>query len=109
MEIELAKAVAALRDELLEAVVYGRGQDVNFVVGPIELEFGVELKADAKAKGGFKAWVVAAEVEAGVGRVATHRVRVSLTPKDKSGKDLLVSGSEPHPEGPGDVSGYIEP
>ncbi|WP_309109703.1 trypco2 family protein [Saccharothrix sp.] len=109
MEIELARAVAALRDELLEAVVYGRGQDVTFAVGPIELEFGVELKADVKAKGGFKAWVVAAEVETGAGRGATHRVKVSLTPKDKNGRDLLVGGSSPRPEGPGDVSGHIEP
>jgi hypothetical protein len=109
MEIELAKAVAALRDELLEAVVYGRGQEINFAVGPIELEFGVELKADVKAKGGFKAWVLTADVEAGAGRVATHRVKVSLTPKDENGKDLLVSGSGSRPEGPGDVSGYIEP
>ncbi|MEU4447998.1 trypco2 family protein [Actinosynnema sp. NPDC050801] len=109
MEIELADAVASLRDELLTAVAYGRGQEIGFVVGPIELEFGVELKADAKAKGGFKAWVVAAEVEAGVGRVATHRVRVSLTPKARDGGDLLVSGSGARPSGPGDVSGYIEP
>ncbi|ATE58533.1 trypco2 family protein [Actinosynnema pretiosum] len=101
MEIELAQAVAALRDELLEAVVYGRGQEVQFAVGTIELEFGVELKVDAKAKGGFKAWVMTGEASAGVARSSTHRVKVSLTPKDQHGGDLLVGGSAQRPPGPG--------
>lgn len=69
------QAVAAVRDELLAAVEYGRGQDVGFVVGPIELEFAVELKADVKARAGFKAWVVSGEVSGGVARSATHRSR----------------------------------
>ncbi|WP_308426304.1 trypco2 family protein, partial [Streptosporangium pseudovulgare] len=58
MEIELADAVEAVRDELLAAAVRGAGSEIAFTVGPIELEFAVELKVDAKAKGGFKAWVV---------------------------------------------------
>ncbi|MEW9555283.1 trypco2 family protein [Nonomuraea sp. NPDC050783] len=41
------------------------GSQIAFAVGPIELEFAVELKADAKAKAGFKAWVVTAGAEAG--------------------------------------------
>jgi hypothetical protein len=93
VEIELADAVAAVRDELLEAAWRGVGQEVAFAVGPIELEFAVELRADAKAKAGFKAWVLAsAEVEAGVGRASTHRVKVTLTPKRADGGDLLIAG-----------------
>jgi hypothetical protein len=71
VDIELADAVAVVRDELVEAAWRGRGQPVGFVVGPIEMEFTVELRADVKAKAGFKAWVLAsAEVEAGVSRGA---------------------------------------
>ncbi|MFD9741456.1 trypco2 family protein [Umezawaea sp. NPDC059074] len=109
MEIELADAVAAVRNELLEAVTYGLGQEIGFVVGPIELEFAVELKADVKVAGKFKAWVVSADVGAGVSRGTTHKVKVSLTPKDKSGGDLRVHGSVPRAAGPGDVSGRIQP
>lgn len=54
MEIELADAVAAVRDELLDASARATGADVEFVVGPIELEFGVELKLDVKAKTGSR-------------------------------------------------------
>jgi hypothetical protein len=43
----------------------GAGQEIAFKVGPVELEFAVELRTDAKAKAGFKAWVVSADAEAG--------------------------------------------
>ncbi len=104
MEIELADAVAAVRDELVEAAARGVDEQVGFVVGPIELEFGVELRRDAKAKLGFKAWVVSADAEAGVSRGRTHRVRVSLTPKGPGGGDLLIAAGSGRRLEPGDVS-----
>lgn len=108
MEIELADAVAAIRDELLTAAGRGAGQAVEFVVGPIEMEFAVELRADAKAKVGFKAWVLAsAEAEAGVGRTSTHRVTLTLTPKRPGGGDLLICAAAVEDFGPGDVSGRV--
>ena len=107
MEIELADAVAAVRDELLEAVARGAGQEVLFKVGPVQLEFAVELRADAKAKAGFKAWVVSGDLEGAAGRTRTHRVTVSLTPQRPGGGDLLVGGDSERPPGPGDVSGRI--
>src|SRR6266508_2765905 len=74
----------------------------------IEMEFAVELRADAKAKAGFKAWVLAsAEVEAGVSRGRTHRVMVTLTPKRPDGGDLLIAAEPDGPAGPGDVSGHV--
>ncbi|AEM88594.1 trypco2 family protein [Streptomyces violaceusniger] len=107
MEIELADAVAAVRDELLEAAARGAGQDLAFKVGPVELEFAVELRADAKAKTGFKAWVISADAEAGVTRGRTHRVTLTLTPQRPDGSDLLVHGAPSRQQGPGDVSGRI--
>ncbi|GAA0622897.1 hypothetical protein GCM10010174_47390 [Kutzneria viridogrisea] len=106
MEIELADAVAAVRDELLEAAERGAGADIEFVVGTIKLEFDVELKVDAKAKTGFKAWVVTADAEAGVARTSKHRVSIELTPRLPSGGDLAVAGDR-RLDGPGDVSGHI--
>lgn len=107
MEIELADAVAAVRDELLEAAGRGVGAEVGFAVGPIVLEFAVELKVDAKAKFGFKAWVVSGDVESGVARGRTHKVSVTLTPKRPDGTDLLIAGDERRPTGPGPVEGHL--
>ncbi|MFI1177880.1 trypco2 family protein [Streptomyces melanogenes] len=108
MEIELADAVAAVRDELLEAAARGAGQNLSFKVGPVELEFAVELRADVKAKTGFRAWVVTGDVEAGMARGRTHRVKIALTPQQPGDGDLFVGGAQERPRGPGDVSGRIE-
>lgn len=104
VEIELGNAVAALRDELIDAAARGSRGQVEFAVGPIELEFGVELRRDAKVKAGFKAWVVSADVECGAAHARTQKVKVTLTPRRADGGDLLVAGGRERPEGPGDVS-----
>ncbi|MFD7641754.1 trypco2 family protein [Kitasatospora sp. NPDC059795] len=80
-DIELADAIEAIRLELLDASERGRGQAIQFEVGPVTLDFTVELKRDARAKGGIKAWVVSADAEAGVAQTRTHKVSVTLTPK----------------------------
>ncbi|MET8700714.1 trypco2 family protein [Kitasatospora sp. NPDC004723] len=108
MDVPLADAVAAVRDELLEAAARaGDDPQVVFAVGPVEMEFEVELRADAKAKAGFKLWAVGAETEAGLSRARTHRVSFTLTPQRPDGGDLLVHSAAPGPEGPGDSAGRI--
>lgn len=83
MDIELAKAVAVLRDNLLAAVAQGADQDLSFEVGPVELEFLVELRQDIKVKSGFRAWVITGDAEAGLARGRTHRVKFALTPRQR--------------------------
>lgn len=100
MDIELSDAVAALRSELLEAAERGIDQDLSFVVGPIDLEFTVELRADARAKAGFKAWVVSGDVSAGVNRGTTQKVKVTLTPQRPDGTGWLVHGSRTSSDAP---------
>lgn len=107
MEIELADAVAVVRDELIEAAARGVGSGMEFVVGPIELEFIVELKVDAKAKLGFKAWVLSSDVELGVARGRTHKVKFTVTPRKAGGGDLLVAGDATRVDGVGGLSGHI--
>ncbi|EFL32653.1 conserved hypothetical protein [Streptomyces viridochromogenes DSM 40736] len=94
----------------MQAVTRGAGQDLAFRVGPIELEFSVELRQDARAKAGFKAWVVSGDAEAGAARGRTHRVTVTLTPKSGDGReDILVAEKRRSAfPGPGDVSGRIQ-
>lgn len=108
MEIELADAVASVRGELITAAAQGVGSEVEFEVGPIELEFAVEMRRDAKVKAGFKAWVVSADAEGGVARGRTHKVKLTLTPRAPGGGDLLVAGDHGRLAGPGGVSGSVE-
>ena len=96
MEIELADAVAALRDELLTAAAKGAGAGLNFEVGPIELSFEVELRKDASVKAGFKAWVLNGEAKGGIAHARTQRVTLTLTPKTPSGGDVRVNTDRQH-------------
>ena len=91
-----------MRDELIEAAARrDPGQQVGFKVGPIELEFTVELRVDAKAKTGFKAWVLSGDVEAGAARARTHKVKLTVTPTTPDGGDLLICGDARRQAGPG--------
>ncbi|MGC3002521.1 trypco2 family protein [Streptomyces sp. G35A] len=108
MDIPLVKAVAAVRDELIAAAAAaGEHPEVVFAVGPVEMEFEVEVRADASAKAGFRLWAVGAETQASVSRGRTHRVSFTLTPRSAGGGDLLVSGNSTRPSGPGDTAGRI--
>ncbi|MEV7213288.1 trypco2 family protein [Kitasatospora cineracea] len=94
--IELADAIEAIRLELLAAAERGRGQAVQFEVGPVTLDFTVELTRDARAKAGIKAWVLSADAEAGLKHTRTHQVSVTLTPKDAAtGGSLDISHDNP--------------
>lgn len=102
MEIELADAVRALRDELVSAAAQaGPEQEIGFRVGPIELEFTVELRVDASVKTGFKAWVLSADASGGVARGRTQKVKVTVTPTSRDGKDLVIAGNPDRPAGSG--------
>jgi len=91
LEIELGDAVAAVRDSLMEAAQRGEGQDVTFDVGPIELEFLVEIRHEARAGAGFRAWVVTADAAGSAARGHSHRVMVTLTPRRGDGPVRIVA------------------
>ncbi|MDX3575690.1 MULTISPECIES: trypco2 family protein [unclassified Streptomyces] len=107
MDIELSKAVASIRDELLTAATEGAGREISFRADSVELEFAVELRADTEAKAGFRAWVVSADVKAGLSHQRVHRVKVSLSPRRADGGDLLIHSSGQRHDGPGDLSDHI--
>lgn len=100
--IELADVVGAVRDGLVEAASRGAGKELRFELGEIHMEFMVEVRRDARAKGGVKAWVADAGAEAGVSTSRTHKVSFTLKPRDTAtGRDWLIADDEE-----GDVSGF---
>ncbi|GHG81751.1 trypco2 family protein [Streptomyces griseocarneus] len=93
-DIELAEAVRAIRDGLVDAAAAGAAERLAFDVGEIALEFTVELRRDATGKGGVKAWVVDAGTEATRGSTRTHRVAFTLTPRDRHTGDGWKVGND---------------
>ncbi|MDN0198011.1 trypco2 family protein [Streptomyces sp. S.PNR 29] len=80
--IDLADAVATVRDQLIEAAVRASGQPVSFEVGDISMEFTLELRRETKGGGKVKAWVVEAGADTARTTGRTHRVAFTLTPRD---------------------------
>lgn len=93
--VELARAVRSLRDELLEAAAWGADQAVRFAVDSIELEFTVELRRDVTGRAGVKAWVITAGTGVSRAEADTHRVKLTLSPRDAAtGRALEIGNSD---------------
>lgn len=81
-EIKLSEMIEALRVELAVAVEGGKGKAIGFDVGPVELEVEVAVTKKTTGSGGVEFWVIKAGAERAREDVVTHRVKVTLEPKD---------------------------
>jgi hypothetical protein len=92
----LAEAINGIRDELSVAMAAGVGERLRFEVGPVELEFAVDIQRDLQAKAGVKVWVVEIGGSAGLSRDSSHRVKVTLNPVDTAtGRSPQVADQVP--------------
>jgi len=91
--VGLADAVGAVRAELLRAQRLGTESGMPFEVGSVEIELGVELVSSGGGKFGVNVYAVTAGIEGSSGRTATHRITVTMHPKDPvTGGSAQVSG-----------------
>ncbi|MFI1014111.1 trypco2 family protein [Streptomyces sp. NPDC020965] len=89
--IELADAIASLRDQLVDAATRATDRPVVFDVGDIEMEFTIEMRRETTGEGKVRAWVLdaGAGVVHGTGRA--HRIALTLTPRNaRTGAGWLV-------------------
>ncbi|WP_445530012.1 trypco2 family protein [Streptomyces cyslabdanicus] len=106
--LDLADAVASIREQLTALQADRAEEDVLFEVGPVELEFAVEAAWDAGVEGKARFWVLESGADVRRSGGSTHKVRAVLTPKDsRSGRPLQVSDrgrglpDRPGPDYPG--------
>lgn len=90
----LADAVRALRSELTTVMREGRDEALRFELGPVEMEFLLEVQREAGGEAGVKFWVVNLGGKGSVTRGSTHRVTLSLTPRDAVGRSPRISDEE---------------
>ncbi|QES35112.1 hypothetical protein DEJ48_18365 [Streptomyces venezuelae] len=87
----LAEAIGAVRAELRRAAEEGRGQDLQFRTGPVELEFTVDVRKDAEARAKVLVLPFGAEAKASRSKGTVNRLKVTLQPVDPStGEDARV-------------------
>ncbi|WP_405501905.1 trypco2 family protein [Streptomyces anulatus] len=92
--IELADAVASIRNQLIDAATRATDRPVSFAVGDIQMEFTLELRREAKAGGRVKAWVVEAGADAARTTGRTHKVAFTLTPRNTATGEAWEIGTE---------------
>ncbi|MFC8874191.1 trypco2 family protein [Streptomyces ardesiacus] len=98
--VGLSDAVRGIRYELDSALDDGEGERILFELGPIEMEFSVDMREDRSAKAGVKVWVLNASAGGGNGTTATNRLKVILNPVTKDGKAARIAserGATPPP------------
>jgi hypothetical protein len=88
--IPLAKAIQDLRGELLQAVAEGQGKDLRFKLDPVELELSVGMTYKGGANAGVKFWVLEIGAKGEMERTGSHKLKLKLTPVDKSGNQFMV-------------------
>src|SRR5512135_1769855 len=94
--VGLADAIRALRAELTTAMAEGDGESLRFELGPVEMEFLLEVRREGGVDAGVRFWVISLGGEGSVASGSTHRVTLSLTPKD-----LVVVTPGPIAQDPG--------
>jgi Trypsin-co-occurring domain 2 len=90
----LAEAIQGIRADLQEAVAAGVNEPLRFDVGPVELEFTVNVQRDAGAKAGVKIWVVEIGGSGGMSRDTVQRIKVTLNPVDVATGGVARIGDE---------------
>ncbi|GAA2435114.1 trypco2 family protein [Streptomyces lavendulocolor] len=96
--LDLAEAVSLLRTQLAQAqqqVVDEGDNGVQFLVGEITLELGLELTGTRSAGAGLRFSVVSADGKADRAKKATHKVTVQLTPQTPAGVPIPINDFEP--------------
>ncbi|MEU1465848.1 trypco2 family protein [Streptomyces sp. NPDC005727] len=95
--LDLADVIAQLRGQIAEAQrrrMQNGDQGVQFAVGDVTVQLGMEVIRTRGADGGLKFGVVSLGAKREGGGKATHTITVQLKPQRAGGGDVPVSGWE---------------
>lgn len=92
--IGLADAIRELRRELTDAMADAQDESIRFELGMVEMEFLLNASRDTGGEAGVRFWVVSLGGRGSVSSGSTHRVKLSLTPKDASGMSPEIADTE---------------
>ncbi len=91
-KIGLVETIDALRTELAAAVENAQGQEIQFPIRSVQLEFQVGVTWDVEAKGGVKFWVLELGAGGSYTNESVQKVTLNLeAPVDAEGKAVKVT------------------
>jgi len=92
--LDLADALTALREQLIEAQERALGSPIRLSVEEVTVELGLELQRSAKGDGGLRFGVVSMGGSGERSRHATHTVSVRLSARTDDGEPVDVSDKD---------------
>jgi hypothetical protein len=91
-KIGLVETIEALRSELAVAVEKAQGQDIQFPIGSVQLEFQVGVTRDAESKGEVKFYVFELGASGKYANESVQKVTLNLeAPIDSEGRTIKVT------------------
>jgi Trypsin-co-occurring domain 2 len=91
-KIGLVETIDALRSELAAAVEKAQGQEIQFPIGSVQLEFQVGVTWDTEAKAGVKFWVLELGASGSYANESVQKVTLNLeAPVDAKGRAVKVT------------------
>jgi Trypsin-co-occurring domain 2 len=91
-KIGLAETIDALRSELAAAVEKAQGQEIQFPIASVQLEFQVGVTWDTEAKAGVRFWVLELGAGGSYANESVQKVTLNLeAPVDAEGRAVKVT------------------
>ncbi|MDX6330390.1 MAG: hypothetical protein QOI83_2773 [Streptomycetaceae bacterium] len=90
----LADTIAAVWRELNSALAAGRGQQVRFRAGPVELELEIAVTTTGRGQAGVNLSVLTLDGQSALAHATTQRIKLTLLPLDPgAGESAQVVGT----------------
>ena len=91
--VPIVQAIQTLRRELSKAIKSGNHEDLQFQLGPVELELQLVVTRGGSGEAGVQFGVVSGGIEGSVSREATHTVKLTLVPISPTKKNSEQVGT----------------
>lgn len=92
--IDLVDVIRDLRSQIGQAQVASAGEDLQFEVGPIELEMSVAVTAEVSGQAKVRFYVLELGGGGKDSEVSTQRMKITLTPRTKGSEGAGDLGKE---------------
>jgi Trypsin-co-occurring domain 2 len=90
---DLASTIKQLRTELTKAMAEGHGEQLLFDLGPVELEFLIDVKNETSGEGGIKFNIITLSGRRMRGLTNSHKIKLTLNPLDSAGNPARIAST----------------
>ncbi|WP_087071994.1 trypco2 family protein [Arthrobacter sedimenti] len=92
--IDLVDVIRDLRTQISQAQLASIGEDLQFELGPIELEMSVAVTEEISGQGKVRFYVLEMGASGKESELTTQRIKMTLTPRGANSKDTEAAQSE---------------